>query len=74
MVVKEGNTDMGTKPNIAKEAITPPIAKRRLTHSTKKINHNNPIKKKIHPAAINMTKEDNWMNLGLIKELTHKNS
>ena len=26
-VVKEGNTDMGTKPNVAKEAITPPIAK-----------------------------------------------
>ena len=26
-VVKEGNTDMGTKPNVVKEAITTPISK-----------------------------------------------
>ena len=28
--VKEGNTDMGTKPNLVKEAITPPIAKNNI--------------------------------------------
>ena len=27
-VVKEGNTDMGKKPNFVKESITPPIAKK----------------------------------------------
>ena len=29
-VVKEGNTDMGTKPNVVKEAITPPITKKNI--------------------------------------------
>ena len=27
-IVKGGNTDTGTKPNVVKEAITPPIAKK----------------------------------------------
>ena len=34
-VVNKENTGMGTKPNVVKEYITPPIAKRRLTHSKK---------------------------------------
>ena len=29
-VVKEGNTEMGTKPNVVKEAITPSIAKKKI--------------------------------------------
>ena len=29
-VVKEGNNDMGTKPNVVKETITPPIAKKNI--------------------------------------------
>ena len=29
-VIKEGNTDMGTKPNVVKEAINPPIAKKKI--------------------------------------------
>ena len=29
-IVKEGNTDMGKKPNVVKEAITPPIAKNNI--------------------------------------------
>ena len=27
-IFKEGETDMGTKPNVVKESITPPIAKK----------------------------------------------
>ena len=27
-IIKEGIIDMGTKPNVAKEAITPPIGKK----------------------------------------------
>ena len=42
-VVKEGNTDMETKPNVVKEAITPLTTKRRLTQSTRKRNHKHPI-------------------------------
>ena len=30
MVVKEGNTDMGTKPNVVKEAITPTVSKNKI--------------------------------------------
>ena len=30
MVVKEGNTGMGKKPNVVKETITPPIAKKNI--------------------------------------------
>ena len=29
-VVKEGNTDMQTKPNVVKESINPPISKNRI--------------------------------------------
>ena len=43
-VAKEGNTYMGTKPNVVKETITPPISKKILTHSTKHRNHKNLIK------------------------------
>ena len=50
---KEGINDMVTKPNMAKEAITLPIEKIVLTQSKKK---KPSIKKKIHPAAINLTK------------------
>ena len=35
-VVKEGNTDMGTKHNVAKEAITPPIENNNIGTVNKK--------------------------------------
>ena len=34
-VFKEGNTDMGTKYNVVKEAITPPIAKKKINKVNK---------------------------------------
>ena len=37
-VVKEGNTDMGTKPNVAKEAITPIITEKNIS-TVKKTHH-----------------------------------
>ena len=45
MVVKEGNNDTGTKPNVVKEAITFTVSKIRFTQSTKQRNHKNPIKR-----------------------------
>ena len=63
---------MGIKPNVVKEAITPPIAKNNIDTIKKHINHNNPIKNQIHPEAINPTKVDHWMNKGLLKELTQE--
>ena len=41
---KEGNNDMGKKPNVMKKSITPTTAKRSLTQSTKQRNHKHPIK------------------------------
>ena len=44
IVVKEGNADMGTKPNVVKESITPPIAKKNIGKVNKNRNHKHPIK------------------------------
>ena len=71
-VVKEGNNDMGTKPNEVKEAITPLIAKNNIDTVKKQINHKHPIKQQIHTAAINLTKVNHWINQGLLKEVTQK--
>ena len=35
-IFKEGNTEMGTKPNLVKEPITPPIAKKNIYTVKKK--------------------------------------
>ena len=44
-VFKEGNTDMGRKPNVLKEAITIPIAKKKIDTVKKQRNHTHTIKK-----------------------------
>ena len=64
---KEGNIDMGTKLNVVKESITPPITKNNIDTVKKHRNHKHPIKKKIHPAEINLTKVNYWINQGLSK-------
>ena len=68
---KEGINDMGTKPNVMKEAINPPIEKNNIdiVNKTEKLKAS---QKKIHPAAINMTKVNHWINQGLLKELKQK--
>ena len=43
---KEGNTDMRTKPNVAKEAITPPIEKKKI-YTVKKIEKSQASNKKV---------------------------
>ena len=69
-IVKEGNTDTGTKHNVVKEAMNPSIAKIKSSQLTKQINHKYPIKKEIHPALINLTKVNHWINQVLLQELT----
>ena len=77
-MVKEWITDMETKPNVVKEAITPFIEKIILTQSMKQINHKHLKVKKINPSAINQTKVDHlinqvhWKNQGLLKALKQK--
>ena len=44
MVVKEGNTYMGKKDNVLKEAITNPISKKRIDKFNKQRNQKHPIK------------------------------
>ena len=44
-IVKEGITDMGTKPNLAKESITPPIAKNNI-HTVNKTDKSQAYKKR----------------------------
>ena len=66
-IIKEEINDMGTKHNVVKEAITPPIAKIILTQSKKQINHNHPKQMEIHPAAINLINLNHWENQSLLK-------
>ena len=55
-IVQEGINDMGTKPNLAKEAITTPIDKNNIYTVNKIEKPQASIKKKINPSAINQTK------------------
>ena len=43
-VVKGGKNDMGTRLNVVKEAITPPIEKNKIDIVKKQINHKHPRK------------------------------
>ena len=52
-MVKEGINDMETKPNVVKEAITPPIEKNKLTQSMKQTNHKHIKVKQINLSAMN---------------------
>ena len=45
-VVKKGNTDMGTKPNVAKEAITPIITEKNIS-TVKKTDKSQASNKKV---------------------------
>ena len=63
---------MGTKPNEVKEAITPHITKKNIDIVNKTDKSQASNEKQIHPAAINLTTVNHWINKGLIKELTHK--
>ena len=56
MVAKEGNTYMKKKPNVVKEAITPPIAKNKIDKVNKKRNHKHTLKQYLHPEAISTTR------------------
>ena len=69
---------MGTKPNMMKEAITPPIAKNKID-TVNKTDKPQPYKsKRINPSAMNQTKVDHWINQvhwinqGLLKEPKQK--
>ena len=71
-IVKEGINDMGTKLNVVKEAITPPISKNNID-TVNIIEKPQASKiKKINPSEINQTKVNHWINQGLLKELKHK--
>ena len=62
---------MGTKPNVVKESITPPIQKKIDTvNKTEKTQASN--KKSIHPAAINLTNVNDWIHQGILKEMKQK--
>ena len=63
---------METKPNLVKEAITHPIAKIKLTPSTKHTNHKHINFKRINPSELHQTRVDHWINKGILKELKQK--
>ena len=69
-IFKKGINDMETKPNVAREAITPSIVKNNID-TVKKIEKPQPskINKKINPSAINQKKLNHLINKGLLKEL-----
>ena len=69
---KERINDIGTEPNVLKESITPPIAKNSIETVNKTEKSQASRRKWIHPAAINITKLNHWINQGLLKELKHK--
>ena len=52
-----------------KEAITPPIAKKKIDTFNKTKNHKHPMKQQIQPEAINLTKLNHQINQGLLKEM-----
>ena len=62
---------MGTRPNVVKESITPTITKKNID-TVKKQRNNKHLKKWKHPAAMNMTKVNHWINKDLLKELKQK--
>ena len=70
-IYKEGNTEMGTKPNVVKEAITPPIVKNNID-TVNKTEKSQALKKQINPAAINLTNVNHWINKGLLKEVRQR--
>ena len=68
-MVKEGIHDMETKPNMVKEATTPPIAQNKIGTVNETDKPQAYKRKKIHPSAINQKKIDHWINQGLLKAL-----
>ena len=68
IIFKEMINDMGTKPNMVREAITPSIAKNNFY--TVKKNHKH-LKEK-NPSEINQIKVNDLINQGLLKELKQK--
>ena len=64
---KEGINDTGTKHNVVKDPITPPIAKNNIDTVKKTDKSRASKRKKINPSAINLTKVNNWINQGLLQ-------
>ena len=71
-IVREGINEMGTKPNVVKESVTPPIAKNSFDTGNKTDKSQASKNIYMHPASIKMTKVNHWINQGLRKELKQK--
>ena len=71
-IVREGIIEMGTKPNVVKEAVTPPIAKNSFDTGNKTDKSQASKYIYMHPESIKMTKVNHWINQGLRKELKQK--
>ena len=71
-ISKEENNDTRTKPNVAKEAITPYIAKNKIDTVKKQRNQKHLKEKKTNPSAINQTKVYTWINQDILKQLKQK--
>ena len=63
---------MGTKPNVVKEAINPPIEKINIDTFNKTDKPQAFKRKKINPSSIYQTKVNYWINQVLLKELKQK--
>ena len=66
-MVKEGINGMGTKPNVLKEAITPPIVKKNIDTVKKQRNHMHLREKKRNSSANNKNKGRSLDKIGFIK-------